>query len=322
VEAIEGLLGAAVVTRDGSIALEAAGGAADAAAGTDCTPRTVFQIASVSKQFAATAVMLLAEDGKVILDEPVQRWFPGCPPPWQQITLHHLLTHTSGIRHWDEAPGFDITEPMDLAKRLTLFQQAPLRTAPGTQWQYSSPGYIVVGQIVEQASGQPYAEFLTERILAPLGLTSTTAGRWPATGAVARGYHDGSPVTLWDLSAMPGTGDICSTVGDLARFSAAVHTGSLLTARSRQALITPHAPFGDTQHSDDGWLDGDGYGYGHYVGSMAGHVAYFHTGDNPGYLSFNAWLPDHQAAIAVLVNDEATSIEQVLRRLLPAAVAR
>jgi CubicO group peptidase (beta-lactamase class C family) len=147
VHAIEGLRGAAMVTRAGQVRLEVAGGPADAEAGVKCTPQTRFQLCSVSKQFAAVAAMLLAESGRLDLAEPVARWLPGCPPQWQRVTLHHLLTHTAGVRHWGNAPGFDASQPMDLAKRVAFVQQArcsPTRepagitAAPVTCWRGTS----------------------------------------------------------------------------------------------------------------------------------------------------------------------------------------
>jgi CubicO group peptidase (beta-lactamase class C family) len=320
VHSVDGLRGAAIVTRDGRVTLEVASGLADAEAGTACTPQTRFQISSISKQFAAVAAMLLAESGQLNPAEPVARWFPGCPPQWQRVTLHHLLTHTAGVRHWDDAPGFDPLQAMGLAERVALILQAPLLTDPGTRWQYSSPGYLLAGHIVAQAGGQPYTGFLTERILAPLGLTSTSVGGLPTGEVAARGYRDGQPVTPWQLSEMPGTGDICSTVADLARFTAAVHSGSLISERSGHAMITPHAPLPDGQGSGDGWAAFDGYGYGHYIGRIAGHTAYLHTGDNPGYQSLAVWLPGPAACAVILSNDEAADTEALLRQLLPAAL--
>lgn len=259
---IEGLCGAAIVTRAVRVKLEVRGGLADAEAGVECTPQTRFQIASVSKQFAAAAALLLAESGKLDLAEPVARWLPGCPPQWQRVTLHHLLTHTAGVRHWGDAPGFDPSQPMDPAERLALIQRAPLLADPGSRWQYSSPGYLLAGHIVAQASGQPYADFLSEEVLVPLGLTSSSVGGVPAGAVAARGYRDGQPVTSWLLEAMPGTGDICSTVGDLARFTAAVHSGSLIGQRWLYAMLIPHIPVPDGQGTSDGWVTCDGYGYG------------------------------------------------------------
>jgi CubicO group peptidase (beta-lactamase class C family) len=319
VNSVEGLRGAAIVTRGGRVELEVASGLADAEAGTKCTPQTRFQISSVSKQFAAVAAMLLAESGQLDLAEPVVRWFPGGPPQWQRVTLHHLLTQTAGVRHWGDAPGFDPLQPMDLAERVALIQQAPLLTEPGARWQYSSPGYLLAGHIMTQASGQPYAGFLTEKILAPLELTATSSGSLPTGEIAARGYRDGQPVTPWPLSDMPGTGDICSTVGDLARFTAAVHAGSLISERSVRAMVTPHAPLPDGQGTSDGWATFDGYGYGHYIGRIAGHTAYAHTGDNPGYQSAAVWMPGPEACVVILSNDEGADTEALLRQLVPAA---
>jgi len=317
---IEGLRGAAIVTRAGQVKLETASGPADVEAGVPCTPRTRFQIASVSKYFAAAAALLLAESGQLDLAEPVTRWLPGGPPQWQRVTLHHLLTHTAGVRHWGGDPGFDASQPMDPAERLALIQQAPLLTQPGTRWHYSSPGYLLVGHIVEQASGQPYTSFVTKTILDPLGLTATSPGALPAGAVVARGYRDGQPVTPWPLGAMLGTGDICSTVGDLARFTTAVHSGSLIGPRSLQAMTTPHTPLPDGQGTSDGWVTCAGYGYGQFIGRIAGHAAHLHPGDNPGYQSLVVYLPDQAACVAVLVNDEAVDTEALLRQLVPVAL--
>ena len=213
---VEGLRGTAMVTRGGSVEADLAEGLADVEAGVACTSGTRFQQCSVSKQFAAAAVMLLVESGQLDLGEPVGRWLPEGPPQWRQVTLHHLLPHTAGVPHWLEAPGLDPAEPMRISERLEIIQATPLRTEPGAQWHYSSPGFVLAGFIVERASGQPYRDFLAERILSPLRLTQATVGGVP--GAAARGYKDGQPVAPWDLDAMPGTGDIWSTARDLTRF--------------------------------------------------------------------------------------------------------
>jgi CubicO group peptidase (beta-lactamase class C family) len=306
-----------MVTKDGSVVANLAGGPASAEAGVPCTSATRFQICSVSKQFAATAVMLLAESGRLDLGEPLARWLPEGPPQWQQVTLHQLLSHTAGVPHWLEAPGLDPAEPMRISERLEVIKATPLRTGPGAQWHYSSPGFLLAGLIVERASGQPYREFLSERILSPLELTRTTMGRAP--GDAARGYKDGQPVPPWDLDTMPGTGDIWSTTGDLTRFTAALHSGELVAASSLRAMCTAHAALDD---DDDGEprLTTTGYGYGMFTGTFAGHAACYHPGDNPGYQSFACWIPDRAASIVVLVNDEAVGITGLLRQLLPTAL--
>jgi CubicO group peptidase (beta-lactamase class C family) len=306
-----------MLTKDGSVKADLAGGLADAEAGVPCTSATRFQICSVSKQFTAAAAMLLVESGRLDLGEPLARWLPEGHPQWRQVTLHQLLSHTAGVPHWLEAPGLDPAEPMPVSERLGVIQATPLRTEPGAQWHYSSPGFLLAGLIVERASGQPYREFLTERILSPLKLTQTTVGRAPDDAA--RGYKDGQPVPPWDLDTMPGTGDIWSTTADLARFTAALHSGELVAVSSLRAMCTAHA---DLDDDDDGEprLTTTGYGYGMYTGIFAGHPACYHTGDNPGYLSFACWIPDRAASIVILVNDEAVSVTDLLRQLVPAAL--
>jgi len=314
---VTGLRGTATVTRGGSVVADLAAGPADIEAGVQCGSGTQFQLCSVSKQFAAAAVMLLAESGRLDLREPVARWLPGGLPQWRQVTLYHLLSHTAGIPHWLEAPGLDPAEPMTISERLEIIQATPLRTDPGAQWHYSSPGFLLAGLIVERASGQPYPEFLAERILSPLKLTGTTVGGAP--GAAARGYKDGQPVAPWDLDAMPGTGDIWSTASDLSRFTAALHSGELIALGSLRAMCTAFAPIDDDDEGEPR-LTTTGYGYGMYTGIFAGHAACYHTGDNPGYLSFACWIPDRAASIVILANDEAVNMTGLLRQLLPAAL--
>jgi CubicO group peptidase (beta-lactamase class C family) len=306
-----------MVTRSGSVVADLAGGLADAGRGVECTRETRFQLCSVSKQFTAAAVMLLAESGRLELSDPVGRWLPEWPPQWRRVILHHLLSHTAGVPHWLEAPGLDPAGPMSLSDRLEVIESTPLRAEPGAQWHYSSPGFLLAGVIVERASGQPYREFIAERILSPLNLDQTTVGAVPA--AAARGYRDGQLVVPFDLDSMPGTGDIWSTTGDLTRFTAALHGGELVTAHSLDAMCTAHAVLHD---DDDGEprLTTTGYGYGMFTGDFAGHTACYHTGDNPGYRSVACWIPDLAASLVILVNDEAADMPALLRRLLPAAL--
>jgi CubicO group peptidase (beta-lactamase class C family) len=271
----------------------------------------------VSKQFTAAAMMLLVEAGQIDLNEPLDRWLPDAPPQWRQVTLHQLLSHTAGVPHWLEAPDLDPADPMSVRQRVEIIQNTPLRTEPGADWHYSSPGFVLAGYIVERASGQPYHDFLAERILSPLQLSDTSLGATPA--GAARGYRDAQPVAPFDLSAMCGSGDIWSTASDLTRFTAALHGGELITTGSLRTMCTAHASIDD---DDDGEprLTTTGYGYGMFSGIFAGHAVFFHPGDNPGFRSLACWIPDQAASIVILVNDEAVSITSLLRQLLPAAL--
>jgi CubicO group peptidase (beta-lactamase class C family) len=134
----------------------------------------------------------------------------------------------------------------------------------------------------------------------------------------ARGYRDGRPVVPFDLGTMPGAGDIWSTASDLTRFTTALHGGELIAPTSLEAMCTAHATI-DAGRGDEPSLTATGYGYGMRIGAFAGHAVRYHTGDNPGYLSLACWIPDLSASVVILVNDEAASMTDLLRRLFPAA---
>jgi len=162
-----------------------------------CTPDTWFQICSVSKQFTATAILLMADRGRVALDDRVTRWFSDLPEEWRAITIRHLLTHTSGLGHWPDCPDLDPHQAVLPGRQMEHFQQMPLLNRPGTRWRYSSPGYVLLGWIVQEASGQPYAAFLADHIFAPLGLQSTSTGDPPREPKMAFGYRAGQLIREW-----------------------------------------------------------------------------------------------------------------------------
>lgn len=310
--------GVAVVRRGGVIVVERAGGMADRDLGLACAAETRFQIASVSKHFTAAAVLLLASRSQLSLDAPVSRWFGGCPQDWRAITVRHLLTHTSGLGHLSDFPALDLYRPIEPAQELGIFQQKPLLFAPGSRYRYSSPGYTLLAWIVEKTGGQRYASFLADRIFAPLGMATASAGDPPGGTGMARGYHGGDPVPSFDLATIGlGAGDIWCTAADLLRWDDAIAGGELLPAGQREAMLTPHAVTGSAP-GREGWSF-SGYGYGWQIGTVAGHRACFHTGDNSGYLAVNAWLPDERVTLAVLANDQAAGILQVATNLLELA---
>jgi CubicO group peptidase (beta-lactamase class C family) len=315
VGAIEGLHGAVLMTRAAEPVLDEADGWADRAAGRACTSHTRFQIASISKQFTAVAALLLGEAGALSVHDPLAKWLPQLPTEWQPITVHQLLCHTSGIRHWDnERPGGAPAASMPMDERLRLLPETPLLAAPGQTWRYSSPAFLFLARVIELAAERPYGELITERILAPLGMVETTFRTAPSAEA-ALGYSGDELVPLWDLGSMAGTGDLWSTTGDLSRFIHALHNGELLSAQSYEAMCTAHA---DVAGRESGFVQADRFGYGMFLGTTGSHRALFHTGDNPGFLSIAAWLPDDDAALVVLLNDEKGSIDGVVEQ----AVAR
>ncbi|HEY0935628.1 MAG TPA: serine hydrolase domain-containing protein, partial [Trebonia sp.] len=176
---VDGMSGVAVAARGGVTVAQRAGGPANRATGTACTPETRFQIASVSKQFTAAAVLLLAGQARLSLDDPVSRWLSGSPQAWEAIKIRHLLSHTAGLGHWSHFPALNLYRPVEPAEERAIFQRGALKFAPGSRYGYSSPGYVLLAWIVEQAGDQPYASFLADRIFTPLGMRTAAAGERP-----------------------------------------------------------------------------------------------------------------------------------------------
>lgn len=283
----------------------------------DSAVGTRFQIASVSKQFTAAALLLLADRGVLSVDDAVGRWLDGCPASWDAITVHHLLTHTSGLVHWRHIPELDLTAPVEAEEELRIFQGAPLLTAPGHSYSYSSPGYVVIAQIVERAAHQPYASFLAQEIFGPLGMAATFAGNGSGQAHLATGHRSGAAVTSFELDTVGmGAGDIWSTAGDLARWDRALASGQILSDAARQAMFTVHAAVDD----DDGLVRTEGYGYGWYIGGVSGgHRVIYHTGDNFGFLAVNAWFPEDDVRLIVLTNEENTDLQAIVRQMITTA---
>ena len=159
-----GFSGVVLAQRSGTTVFERVQGLADHGRREPCTRGTRFQIASVSKQFTAAAVLLLAGRGLISLQDRIERWLGTCPAPWRPITVHHLLTHTAGLGHWQAYPDVDHHRPVPPERLLDLFTRVPLLSAPGAAFSYSGPGYVLLAWIVEQVSGQPYGRFLAKCI--------------------------------------------------------------------------------------------------------------------------------------------------------------
>jgi CubicO group peptidase (beta-lactamase class C family) len=247
-------------------------------------------VASVSKQFVAAAILLLAERGSLAPADPVSRWFG----PWGgDVTVHQLLTHTAGLGHWAAVGGMERFGDLDPAERVAAVRAAEPVARPGERWSYSGPGYLLLAEIVERAAGVPYGAFAGAELFGPAGMTATTSG---GTG----------------LRSMPGTGDVVSTVADLVRYQRALP--ELLRPESRRALTLPHVDLGADSYALPA-VSASAYGYGNFVGTIAGRPASFHPGDNPGYQSLSAVLPDSDTTLAVLLHDDAVRLSAVLADL-------
>ncbi|WP_405112779.1 beta-lactamase family protein [Micromonospora sp. NBC_01405] len=298
------LRGMALLAQGDRRAVEQATGLADDVTGQPCSGRTRFQIASISKNMAAAAVLLLAERGRLDVHDPVDRWVPNCPPAWRPITLHHLLTHTSGLGHWEEYPLLDLAGAIDPDELLARFRALPPLFTPGAGWHYSSPGYVLLARAVERAADRPYRDFLAEEVFAPLGMTGSFAGSGAGRADVATGHSGGRPVPSWDLDTVGmGAGDVWCTADDLLAWLDGLRDARLLTPASVARMITAYAPasFGS-----------QAYGYGCFVGLSAGERSIGHSGHNLGFKAFVAWLPDSDRRLVVLTNDDEDPVAPTL----------
>ncbi len=304
--------GVVLATRGDAILYEATRGFADAERVVPCTTDTRFQLASISKQFTAAATLLQVESGTVRLDDEVGAWIEGCPPSWRGITIHRLLTHTSGLGHWPDYPELDLfawISPSDIIK---AFQQAGPRFEPGSDWYYSSPAYVLLAYVVENASGQPYHDYLQHMIFEPLGLHDTFAGMPDGQDRLATPYDEGKPTLSFELNSIGvGAGDAWSTTHDLLRWNRTLASGRFLSEPSRRLMFTPHARTGPDPLAD-------AYGYGWYLGTIADHQVRHHAGHNAGFRAFNAWFPETDSCVIVLSNNESADAQGLATKLAEA----
>jgi D-alanyl-D-alanine carboxypeptidase len=291
------------VVRAGKVVKTEGYGVADLEHGVAVTPRTVFKIGSVSKQFLATGILLLAQDGRLAVDDPVARHIPGAPASWQGITLRHFLTHTSGVQR--EGPAFD---PMKLQPDSVVVRSAfdmPLVFATGSKYQYCNVCYFALADIIARTSGKPWDVFLGERVFAPLGMSSTRATT--TTDLVpnrARGYvwQNGRYVNAPEYVALRPSGAFLSTVLDLAQWDAALYGDRVLAKESRDAMWTP------VRLSDGTTF---GYGFGWRIDSLAGHRRTHHGGTLPGFSAGIVRYPDDSLTVIVLTNGNGVNADNL-----------
>ncbi len=315
-----GWSGTARVVRGPDVLEERSAGRVVTPDGPACSPSTRFQAGSISKLLVSAVVLALVERGELDLHQPVRRWLTGRPAAWDQVTLHQLLSQTSGLGHWADLPGLAETfatappEPDELASTIA---QAPLLHAPGERWAYSGPGFVVAALVVGAATGVAYGDVAAELVLGPAGLRSTTSGRFPVGAAdVAVGHHRGAPLVVDEaFTRIPGTGDLWTTVGDLVRLHQALRSDRVLRPDVAALLWVPHAQLVRTSPPDPGPVVTDAYGYGTFLGRVRGHRARLNPGDNPGYQSLLAHLPDTDVDLAVLTNDDDPGVDGALTRL-------
>jgi CubicO group peptidase (beta-lactamase class C family) len=210
------------------------------------TAQTKFRLGSITKQFTAMAILILQEQGKLSVDDLVSKHVDGCPEAWKDVTIHHLLTHTSGIPSFTSLPGYGASMPLPSSPRQTLdrVRDMPLEFAPGEKFVYSNSGYVLLGEIIEKVAGKPYEKFLPEVIFEPLGMKDTgydfPAPIVPHRAAGYRRIGDQlANAAYLDMTIPHGAGALYSTVEDLHRWSVALDERKLISSGAYEKMFTP-----------------------------------------------------------------------------------
>ena len=302
-----GFRGALLVARRGEVIARSAYGPADEAAGISNTPTTQFRIGSVTKQFVAAAILLRRDRGELRVEDSVCQHLAPCPDAWRPITLRHLLTHTSGIPDYTNLAGFPsvIGTPATTAGLLGRFRDLPLDAQPGDHWHYSNSGYVVLGAVLEQATGLTWDEVLRREIFTPLGMASTQlAPDAPplldsASGYLAPGVR---PVHLASTE-FAAAGGLASTVDDLFAWDEALRAGRVLSAASLAEATTAQVP------CPPGAALGEhlGYGYGWFSAQFDGHAFAYHWGRIDGFVSSNGFGAADGTVVVLLSNLETSN---------------
>ena len=308
----------AIVVDDGEVVFRGASGMADLELDVPLEPGMVFRLGSITKQFTAAAILMLAEEGQLSVDDPITRFLPSYPTHGHEITVHHLLTHTSGIWSYTQTPDLERTGRLDVTTEelIDSFDHEAMDFAPGDRFSYNNSGYVLLGAIIETVSGMSYAEFIRTRIFEPLGMSRSYYGGTHLIEDRVSGYHweDDAFVNApyISMSVPHAAGSLLSTVDDMARWNAALFGGELISEASLELMTTEGV-------LNDG--EATGYGYGLGISEFRGTDRVSHSGGINGFITSGLYLPDEGIYVAVLSNRLGTdaSPRQVAARL--AAVA-
>ncbi len=299
------------VMRDGKLIKAKGYGFANVELHVPVTPQSIFQTGSVGKQFTATAVMMLVEEGKVRLDDEIATYLPEAPPAWKGITVRHLLTHTSGIPDYggeESTMGkgvLDFRRDYGEDDLVRIFAAMPLDFAPGDKWSYSNTGYVLLGVLIHRVTGKFYGDFLQERIFQPLGMTSTRiiseADIVPNRSSGYRLVNGEIKNQEWVSPSLNTTADgaLYTNVLDLAKWDAALYTEKLLKRTSFDQMWTPvKLNSGETRP----------YGFGWRVATVNGHRLIAHGGAWQGFtMSIDRYVDDRLTIVVFTNLDENNS---------------
>ena len=295
------------VLKDGKVRRMQSYGMANIETHSAATSQTVYKLGSLSKQFIAAAVMLLQQDRKINLDDPVGRYLDSLPSAWQSITIRNLLTHTSGLVR--DAPDFDPLKVRPLRDDIKAIYSLPLDFAPGTQWDYSNMNYYVLAAVIGKVTGMDWGEWISKHIFKPCRMNQTrTVSMTDLILNRANGYKRTSEgwenAEIW-LALRP-SGAFVSSIADLAKWASILCSNSLLSAASKKQMWTAMKLI-DGQNAH--------YGFGWFVDSVNNHLRIHHDGGVPGFRSDFERFPDDQLSVIVLTNVGSANAERIAQTI-------
>jgi CubicO group peptidase (beta-lactamase class C family) len=300
-------MGTVLVARDGEVLLSEGFGFANLEWKIPNTPVTKFRLGSVTKQFTAAAILMLAERGKLSLDDPIRKHWPDAPAAWDSVTFFHLLTHTAGVANLTSLPDFATyrLSPTPVARTASLLKDRPLEFAPGAEMRYSNSGYVLLGFLIERISGQSYAAFLRDGIFTPLGMMDTgydvhaeiierrASGYAPAQGGFANAPYV-------EMTIPHAAGALYSTTEDLLRWTEGLFGGKLLTPASLEKMTTPFK---------------NDYALGVSSIQRNGQTAITHGGAIEGFNTSLTFYPADRTTVVVLSNVSGAAPGQIAAQI-------
>jgi len=307
-------MGAVLVVQKDKVLLNQGYGMASLEWGVANTPETKFRLGSLTKQFTAALVLLLQQDGKLSVNDPVSKYLPDAPKAWEKITLANLLGHTSGIPNFTNDKDFGTwsASAHTPAEEIAFFRDKPLDFEPGAKFDYSNSNYEVLGVVIEKVSGKPYGELLRERIFEPLGMKDTGLDSDELIlPKRAQGYAPsphGLIVARSESLTVPwAAGSMYSTTGDLLKWERGLFGGKLLSQASLTAMLTP----------------GKGrYGFGVGIDEREGARVIGHGGGIEGFNTQLTYFPDKQLTVVVLANVNGAIPTTMAGQLLDVALGK
>jgi CubicO group peptidase (beta-lactamase class C family) len=287
------------IIQEGKVTKTATYGMANLELNVPVKTETVFEIGSITKQFTAAGILLLAQEGKLSVDDRISRHLKNTPVAWTNITIRHLLSHTSGIKSYTGLSGFELTRHLTQEQFIRAIGQHPLEFQPGESWKYCNTGFNLLGFIIENVSGKKYWDFMNERIFRPLEMTATRDRRPDdIIPNRAAGYEQTNHVWInrdYDLTDVFAAGAIVSNIEDLTKWNAALDCDAILNSSTKEQMWTP-AKLNNGKATK--------YGFGWFIESVERHKNFGHGGSTSGFSASIQRFPDDKLAVIVLSNTD------------------